>query len=67
MTSWDKQCTAISIIQQHILSLQTCFDPRTVFGSEPMPIPALEMALKMMDEVMTDLDHTCTPAKGGTA
>ncbi|RJE83652.1 hypothetical protein [Paracoccus onubensis] len=67
MTSWDKQCTAISIIQQHILALETCLDPRKAFGSEPMPIPALEMALKMLDEVFADLDHTCAPAKGGEA
>lgn len=66
MTSWDKQCTAVSIIQQHILALETGIDPHKSFGA-PMPIPALEMALKMLDEVFDDLGHVCVPAKGGEA
>ena len=63
MTGWDKQCTAISIIQQHILALETCLDPEKTFGAPPMPIPSLEMAVKLLDEVMNDLGHTCQPTK----
>lgn len=56
MSDQDKLCAAMSIIQQHILALDTNVDPKDMFGSQHMPGPSLELALSLMSDALEGLE-----------
>lgn len=58
MTDHEKLCTAISIVQQHILALDSNLDAEFLFKTRNMPTPALELAVNLMADTLDRLeDH----------
>ena len=56
LTIDDKLCIAISILQAKILANDTALKPDSMFGiTFNMPTPALEMAERLLVEVLHDL------------
>lgn len=56
MSDYDKLCTAVSILQMHILAMDTVLDPGKMFGVNHMKTPALEMALQLMTDALDGAD-----------
>lgn len=56
MTSMDKLCIAISIVQQNILAQDSALIPDRLFGPDYMRTGALEMAVRLMCECLGDLE-----------
>lgn len=56
MSDHDKLMTAISIVQAHILSLDSNLDGEFMFGKMHMRTTALELAANLMAEVIGRLD-----------
>lgn len=57
MTDHDKLCAAIGIVQLHILASDSVLIPEKMFGLNYMPNAALELAEKLLVEVLpTALD-----------
>lgn len=52
MADIDKLCAAMSILQQQILAMDSILDPDTMFGSQHMPSVSLELALRLMSELL---------------
>lgn len=52
MSDYDKLCTAISIVQQYILAMDTALIPDKLFHTDYMPTPALEMAVQLMTDAL---------------
>lgn len=54
----DKTCTAISILQTAILASDTKLIPQKLWpGNMHMATPALEMATKLLIEVLPDVER----------
>lgn len=52
LSDHDKLCAAISIVQAHILALHSTLDAEKMFGHLHMAPPALELAERMMCDVL---------------
>lgn len=56
MTSCEKLCVAIGIVQQNILAQDSPLIPEKLFGPDYMRTNALEMAVRLMCECIEDLE-----------
>lgn len=55
MTSHDKVCAVISILQDRILAEDSAMDAQALFGQFRMPTAGLELAERLLTEVLDDL------------
>jgi len=54
-TPHDKVCTAISILQAHILAADSALIPEKIWGHQYMRALGLEQAVKLLIEVLDDV------------
>ncbi|MFV0293230.1 MAG: hypothetical protein ACK5II_08445 [Paracoccus sp. (in: a-proteobacteria)] len=57
MTAYGKTCTAISILQQHILAKDSALLPEKMFGDHYMPSLAIEQAVALLIDVLPDIEN----------
>lgn len=55
-TSQQKLFAAVSIIQSHILAEDTALNADRLFGNYHMPMPALEVAERLLIDIAPDLE-----------
>lgn len=56
VTTHDKICTAMSILQMHILASDTALSAKAIFGTQHMPTSALEAAHELLSEVLEEIE-----------
>ena len=67
LSSHDKLCAAISILQADIMARDTALDEDVVFGRHRIADDHLMMAERLLCECLGDLEHTIVPAGEVTA
>lgn len=56
VTTHDKICTVMSILQMHILASDSALSAKAIFGTEHMPTPALQAAHELLSEVLEEVE-----------
>lgn len=58
MSDHEKLCAAISIVQQHIMALDSPTFPQQMWGTMHMPACSLELAVSLMCDAVEALEYT---------
>lgn len=56
VTTYDKVCTAMSILQMQILASDSALNAKAIFGTEYMPTAALQAAHDLLREVLEEVE-----------